>query len=300
MNASHPFDGSDATSDICLISSDNIRFHVHKTVLSLASPFFRDLITLAQAPSDGSLPTVPLIEESKIIDKVLRFCYPTFDASFNYVSEVYQVAEAMHKYLMEDVTNRLPNELRLLSNKYPLHAFVIACKLEWREEAEFAVSQVLARPLLADKDDIPEFDLATLGIVHRLLRFHQGCLDVIQSAFLRGLDITQAECSMHSKACNVHDVDNDTPVLYNPFPRKSWLLQYGATLLKAMLLSPTIETLDSVDRDAKAHARTVAESCPNCAQADLDTTFDVTIPEKVLAKVYLALNEAFELDVSES
>ncbi|KAK0487825.1 hypothetical protein IW261DRAFT_646455 [Armillaria novae-zelandiae] len=136
----HPFDGSDPTSDICLISSDDIRFHAHKTVLSHAFPFFQDLITLAPAPSDGSLPTVRLGEESKIMDEVLRFCYPTFDASFNYVSEVYQVAEVMHKYLMDGVTNRLPSELKMLSEKRPLHAFVVDCKLDWREDAKFAAS----------------------------------------------------------------------------------------------------------------------------------------------------------------
>ncbi len=319
MNASHPFDNSDPTSDIILISSDDIRFHVHKTILSLASPFFQDLITLSQAPSDGSLPTVPLTEESKIMDKVLWFCYPTFDASFNDVSEVYQVAEAMHKYLMDDVTNRLPSELRKFSDKCPLHAFVIAWKLDWREEAELAASKVLAGPLLADKEAIPELDLPALGIVHRLLQFHEGRLCVIQNAFLRRLDIAQAECTIYSKgpACGVHDVCDDTPQPLNPLPKKSWLVQYGVTLLKAMLLSPTMETLDLADRDAGAFARSVAESCPNCAQGDLDTIFYVTIPEKVLAEVYQALDEVgrlclhlhaesspiwqrFELDVLES
>ncbi|PBK75262.1 hypothetical protein ARMSODRAFT_513887 [Armillaria solidipes] len=267
MNASHPFDNSDPASDIVLISSDDMRFYAHKIILSLASPFFQDLITLAQAPGDGSLPTVPLTEESKIMDKVLRFCYPTFDASFNDVSEVYQVAEAIHKYLMEDVTNRLPSELRAFSDKCPLHAFVIACKLDWREEAELAASKVLARPLLADKEDIPELDLPALGIVHHLLRFHERRLSVIQSAFLCRLDIAQAECTIYGKgpACDVHDVCDDTSQLQNPLPRKSWLLQYGVTVLKAMLLSPTMETLDSADRDAGAFARAVAESCPNCA-----------------------------------
>ncbi|KAK0221467.1 hypothetical protein IW262DRAFT_1493280, partial [Armillaria fumosa] len=183
MTASHPFDGSDPTSDICLISSDDIRFHAHKT----------------PKPRATALSPVPLTEESKIIDKVFQFCYLTFDASFNYVSEVYQVAEAMHKYLMEDVTKRLPSELRMLSDKCPLHAFVIACKLEWREDAEFAASHVLARPLLADKDYIPEFDLPVLGIVYRLLQFHQRRLDVIQPAFLCRPDIAQAECTIYSK-----------------------------------------------------------------------------------------------------
>ncbi|KAK0187683.1 hypothetical protein F5146DRAFT_721676 [Armillaria mellea] len=188
MNASHPFDGSDPTSDILLITSDDIHFHAHKTVLALASSFFQDLITLAQAPSDGSLPTVPLSEESNIMGKVLRFCYPTFDASFDDIFEVYQVAEAMHKYLMEDVTNRLPSELRKLSYKFPLHAFVVACKLDWREEAELAANKVLALPLLPNNDDIPELDPAP-EIVYRLVQFHGRRLSVIQSAFVHRLDI---------------------------------------------------------------------------------------------------------------
>ncbi len=110
---------------------------------------------------------VPLIESSSIIDKILRFCYPTKDATFDEIAEIYQVAEAMHKYLMEDVTNRLPSELRRFTEEHPLRAFVIACVMGWKEEAAFASKKVLEGPLsIQDEDDIPE--LRHLGSVKNI------------------------------------------------------------------------------------------------------------------------------------
>ncbi|KAG7445589.1 uncharacterized protein BT62DRAFT_841763, partial [Guyanagaster necrorhizus] len=129
--------------DILLISPDDVYFHAHKNILSLASSFFQDLIPLVQNPSDGSLPIVYLTEGSNIVDKVLRFCYPIPDPSFADVSEIYQVAEATHKYLMNDVTNRLPSQLRNFVSIYPLHTFVVACKLNWKREVDIAASKVL-------------------------------------------------------------------------------------------------------------------------------------------------------------
>ncbi|KAG7445560.1 uncharacterized protein BT62DRAFT_877572, partial [Guyanagaster necrorhizus] len=150
-----PFDDSDPTSDILLISPDGVYFYAHKNILSLASSFFQDLIPLVQDPSDGSLPVVDLTEGSKTIDKILRFCYLIPDPSFADVSEVYQVAEDTHKYLMNDVT-RLPSQLRKFIDICPLHASVVACKLNWKREVDIAASKVLAEPLFSHKEDMPE------------------------------------------------------------------------------------------------------------------------------------------------
>ncbi|KAI0255963.1 hypothetical protein BJV78DRAFT_1113987, partial [Lactifluus subvellereus] len=41
-----PFDDADA--DIILRSSDQVNFHVYKVILSVASPFFKDMFSLPQ------------------------------------------------------------------------------------------------------------------------------------------------------------------------------------------------------------------------------------------------------------
>lgn len=48
QDAASPFD--DRNADVIFRSSDDIDFHVHKSILSFASPFFHDLFTLPCGP----------------------------------------------------------------------------------------------------------------------------------------------------------------------------------------------------------------------------------------------------------
>jgi hypothetical protein len=71
------FDVPDA--NIIIRSSDLVDFRVHKSVLALASPFFRDLLSLPQ-PSDSEsvdgLPMVELPEDSELLSCLVSFLYP--------------------------------------------------------------------------------------------------------------------------------------------------------------------------------------------------------------------------------
>ena len=60
-------------------SSDNLNFRVHKSVLAMASPFFKDLLSLPQ-PSDSEtvdgLPVVQLSETSELLNSLVSILYP--------------------------------------------------------------------------------------------------------------------------------------------------------------------------------------------------------------------------------
>jgi BTB/POZ domain len=66
-------------ANIIIRSSDLVDFRVHKSVLALASPFFRDLLTLPQ-PSDSEsvdgLPVVEVSEDSELLNCLVSFFYP--------------------------------------------------------------------------------------------------------------------------------------------------------------------------------------------------------------------------------
>ena len=70
-----------AISDTNLIirSSDLVDFRVHKSVLALASPFFKDLLSLPQ-PADWEIvdghPVVPLSESSELMNSLFSILYP--------------------------------------------------------------------------------------------------------------------------------------------------------------------------------------------------------------------------------
>jgi hypothetical protein len=60
-------------------SSDNVDFRVHKPILAVASPFFKDLLSLPQ-PSDSEsvdgLPVVQLTEDSELLNSLVSTLYP--------------------------------------------------------------------------------------------------------------------------------------------------------------------------------------------------------------------------------
>ena len=66
-------------ANIIIRSSDLVDFRVHKSVLVMASPFFRDLLSLPQ-PSDSEsvdgLPVVELPEDSELLNSLISLFYP--------------------------------------------------------------------------------------------------------------------------------------------------------------------------------------------------------------------------------
>ena len=72
-----PFDVPDA--NLIIRSSDNVNFRVHQSVLAMASPFFKDLLSLPQ-PSDSEivdgLPVVQLPEGSELLNSLISILYP--------------------------------------------------------------------------------------------------------------------------------------------------------------------------------------------------------------------------------
>ena len=74
---SETFNSSDG--NLILRSSDLVDFRVHKPVLAMASPFFKDLLSLPQ-PSDaesvGGIPVVRLFEHSELLNCLVSMLYP--------------------------------------------------------------------------------------------------------------------------------------------------------------------------------------------------------------------------------
>ena len=74
-----PFTTEDG--DVILRAGSDDTFRVHKIVLSLASPVFKDLFQTAQpdqadAGQEGLLPTIPITDPPESVDLLLRFIYP--------------------------------------------------------------------------------------------------------------------------------------------------------------------------------------------------------------------------------
>ncbi|TFY77684.1 hypothetical protein EWM64_g6328 [Hericium alpestre] len=109
--ADEPF--NDTTADVILRTSDKVDFYVYKNILSLASPFFKDMFCLPQSkpasdPSvgDGTMASHPIIdvsEDARTMNLALRFCYPMRKPTMTELKDVGPVLLAACKYDMDTV-----------------------------------------------------------------------------------------------------------------------------------------------------------------------------------------------------
>ena len=78
--ATSPSETSDVLdANIIIRSSDLVDFRVHKSVLAMASPFFRDLLSLPQpfdSESVDGLPVIELSEDSELLNSLISLFYP--------------------------------------------------------------------------------------------------------------------------------------------------------------------------------------------------------------------------------
>ncbi|KAL6302625.1 hypothetical protein BKA93DRAFT_736598, partial [Sparassis latifolia] len=143
--AAAPFDKPSAS--IILRTSDNVDFHAHKEVLSLASSVFEDMFAVPQpsvvAPEDvhaeTGLPVISVTETSQTLDTLLRLCYPMDDPVLDNVDDAWEVLEAARKYQMDDaIGTKLKTALVVFVSKSPIRVYAIACIFHLESEARAA------------------------------------------------------------------------------------------------------------------------------------------------------------------
>ena len=100
---SSPFDSED-DADFVLRASGGEQFFVYRSILSVSSPVFRDMLswdTSQDQPRTLKHPVVQLSEDCVTIDTLLRICYPVRNPSFKNFSDVDRSLRAANKYQMD-------------------------------------------------------------------------------------------------------------------------------------------------------------------------------------------------------
>ena len=185
--AAAPFDH--AKADIILRSSDNIDFRVFKLFLSLASPFFETLFDIPQPTEENGdqeikdgLVVVPVTEDSKTLDALLRFCYPCTladDPKLEVLKDAMDVLEAARKYSLDAIETKARQATvnpKILEVD-PLRCFVIAHRGRLREETQLAARYTLTQPLIPSW--FQEIELLTATDLLSLLTYHKKCGDAV-------------------------------------------------------------------------------------------------------------------------
>ncbi|KAI0311214.1 hypothetical protein OF83DRAFT_1151825 [Amylostereum chailletii] len=157
--AGTPFD--DENAEIIFRSSDAVDFHVHKLILSLASPFFADMFAFPQPPapscpdidatadldtSHDGVPIVHLSEPSSVLDTLLRLLYPVVPPTLTELPAICALLEALNKYDLDAFIHSgyVSAALATAASADPVGVFVLAIRFNLVALDSPALSQISA------------------------------------------------------------------------------------------------------------------------------------------------------------
>ncbi|KAI0730801.1 hypothetical protein C8Q76DRAFT_339573 [Earliella scabrosa] len=176
--ASPPF--NDSTADITICSSDGVVFRLHRVILSLASDFFKDMLSLPQPAATsyhqgphttqpGGTPIIEVSESSDVLERLFRLCYPVDDPVLDTIGEVRSTLEAAMKYQMSEAIKITKRKLLALAAADPLRVYCVACRFSLEEEASAAAKEVFKQK--AQDRYVEDLEETTIGAYHRLLSY---------------------------------------------------------------------------------------------------------------------------------
>ncbi|KAH9167989.1 hypothetical protein EDB89DRAFT_2232052 [Lactarius sanguifluus] len=87
-------------ANIIVRSSDKVNFRVHKSVLAMSSPFFKDLLSLPLPPDDElveGLPVIQLSKDSSLLNSLVSLLYPISPLIPGHFEKVFALLTACHK-----------------------------------------------------------------------------------------------------------------------------------------------------------------------------------------------------------
>jgi hypothetical protein len=142
-------------ANLIIRSFDLVDFRVHKPILVMASPFFKDLLSLPQ-PSDGEcvdgIPVVQLPEGSELLNSLMSMLYPIPRMIPDSYEKVLYLLAACQKYEMVSVQSSIRAEISHRASPVPkgaeaFAAYAIASAKELIPEMENAARLTLDLPM---------------------------------------------------------------------------------------------------------------------------------------------------------
>lgn len=183
-----PFSFNAVDADIVIISSDDHKFTVHRSALSLASVVFKDTFS-APAPSapsqsnaeefhDGH-PIIRLSEDQQTLDILLKLIYPTDNPPLSTVSDILKANAVLDKYIVEGFSRTIEEALSRIVDDTPHVVWAIARKRDLSKLVDRALSAVLKTPLVIPSSSVPDEALQSMTIVElrALQEWWQECSD---------------------------------------------------------------------------------------------------------------------------
>ena len=173
-------------ANVVLRSSDQVNFRVHKGVLALSSPFFKDLLSLPQPPFDelvDGLPVVQVPENADLLNSIVTLLYPVPDVIPRSYKKVFALLVACQRYDMVLMQSYIREEVKRGSFPEPdrteaFTAYAIASSMGLEPEMEHAARLTLGQPMTLESlgEDLRSFKGRALRdlILYRAANAHTG------------------------------------------------------------------------------------------------------------------------------
>ncbi|KAJ6568699.1 hypothetical protein B0H19DRAFT_989184 [Mycena capillaripes] len=250
-----PFD--DTGADTILRASDGVDFHVYRQVLSLSSPFFKDLFSIPQPESEPEVPVIPVAESSHLLDRLLRMFYPGTDSllAVEGVDELAEIIELLvSKYEIQFAIPLLQRHLRAYMETNPLAVYAIACRYRWADlaKATAKLSLKFSLPTLIRSSRTPHLRQISAHLYHALLLYHVKSAEVASSA---GALLPWSKATwtwITCTTCTAYSLRYNVPGLPTQRIPRAWIFDYidrasallkekpGTNLADLEILPPTL------------------------------------------------------------
>ncbi|KAJ7445267.1 hypothetical protein FB451DRAFT_1104358 [Mycena latifolia] len=287
-----PFD--DPGADVILRSSDGIDFRVHRLVLSLASPFFKQMFSLPQPTAEPEVPTIPVTESAAALDRALRFWYPGAGPAVDQtLDELRETLESLiMKYDVQSIVPFAKKELRGYLDKDAVAVYAIAWRHQWKDLAREAAKKTLTIPLrdfaLARRSQL---NYITGDAYHTLLHYHFQCgkIATLASSSLKWttrIKIPGIGCKISEDICPFDDEQWEFEKgRKHPIP--AWFVAYLKGLPAVLVTKPGAR-LNSPELVAVA-LKAVPQACSFCRTTGIERllSFAVALGEHIAKQIDL-------------
>jgi len=189
-----PLDVPDA--NVIVRSSDLVDFRVHKPVLAIASPFFKDLLSLPQSSDSESvdgLPVVQLSEDAELLHTLVSLLYPVRPVVPKSYDKVLYLLAACQKYDMVQAQSYIRTEVDRGCFPSPVgtevfRAHAIASSNGLIPETERAARLTLSHPMTFESlgEGLRLYDGSAL---RELARFRKRCAEILVTCIESFLEV---------------------------------------------------------------------------------------------------------------
>ncbi|KAN0088147.1 hypothetical protein V8E55_005204 [Tylopilus felleus] len=223
----------------------------------------------AQASDDqeikDGLVVVPVTEDSKTLNALLRFCYPCTladDPTFDVLEDVLNVLQSARKYSLDVIEKKAAHAFsnpKILTAE-PLRCFALARSRRMPEETLLAAKYTLTQPFLPSW--FKEINLITAADLLALLTYHRECGDAV---YTLSADISWIKAHYRTSRGCVWFSGRSPKPKYKVFEGSSlqWWEDFMEETFVSLREKPCGETVAS--QAAKTVESVRGRNCPTCS-----------------------------------